>query len=350
VRTRAAIDVSLGQPIEIDEIELPDPGPGEVALKLDACGICHSLLHQLRDPGLPRPSLLGHEAFGRVTALGDGVDHLELGCAAIVTWVSRAPSRGPLTLGPPRARWRGKPVHEIVVFGWAEDVVVDADLVYPVEERDATPELAVIGCAVMTGAGAVLNTASVEPGDSVAVFGAGGVGLSAIAAASIRGAALVICIDIEDEKLEFARLFGATHLVNSRHEDPVSVIREITGAGVAFAFDTIGLRETSELILRCTRSGGPGSGNLGGVAVLVGVPGRALTVDPRLFVDGQRQYRGSNGAVDQLRDFPEFLRWHREGRLPLDRLVTRTFRLDEVNEACSALASGEILGRALVTF
>jgi Zn-dependent alcohol dehydrogenase len=195
-----------------------------------------------------------------------------------------------------------------------------------------------------------MNTAKVRPGDSVAVYGVGGVGLSAIRMAAILEAYPIIAVDLKDEKLEFAKEFGATHGVNAAEVNPVETIVDISGGGVDFAFDAIGVRTTNEQILPSTRSGGWGADNHGGMAVLIGVPGNEMTLDPRLFVSHQRQYRGSLGATYPEKDFPMFLRWHQEGKFPLDKLVTRRYKLDEINEACDALQAGDILGRAIIEY
>ncbi|MGH2543020.1 MAG: zinc-binding dehydrogenase, partial [Ardenticatenaceae bacterium] len=197
--------------------------------------------------------------------------------------------------------------------------------------------------------GAVMNTARVRPGNSVAVFGVGGVGLSAISMAAILEAYPIIAVDLKDEKLDFARQFGATHVINASNEDPIPKILEITNGGADFAFDAIGVRATNEQILPSVRAGGSGADNHGGMAVLIGIPGNEMTVNPRLFFQ-QRIFRGSLGATYPDRDFPMFLRWHQEGKFPLDRLVTRRYKLDDINEACDDLEAGEILGRAIIEY
>ena len=206
-----------------------------------------------------------------------------------------------------------------------------------------------MGCAVLTGAGAVMHTARVRPGDSVAVFGVGVVGLSAIRMAAILEANPIIAVDLREEKLDFAREFGATLTVNASEVDPVEAIVEFTGGGADFVFDAIGVRKTTEQILAATRGGGAGADNHGGMAVLIGIPPQEMTIDPRLFLR-QRLYRGSFGATYPDKDFPMYLRWHREGKFPLDKLITRRYRLDQINEACDDLEAGEILGRAIIEY
>jgi Zn-dependent alcohol dehydrogenase len=236
------------------------------------------------------------------------------------------------------------------VFTWSQDVLTSGELVIPISKDDPTDVSSIVGCAVLTGAGAVLNTARVRPADSVAVYGVGGVGLSAIQMASILEAHPIIAVDLRDDKLEFAKQFGATHGINASQEDPVEAIQELTGGGgVDFAYDAIGLRVTNEQILPSTRGGGSGADNHGGMAVLIGIPGKEMTIDPRLFVS-QRTFRGSLGATYPEKDFPMFLRWHREGKFPLDKLVTRRYQLEQINEACDALEAGEILGRAIIEY
>ncbi len=348
MRTTAAIHVGTGQPLVVDEVDVPEPRPDQVIVNLAATGVCHSQLHQIADPAIPTPSILGHEATGFVTHVGADVRHVSEGDRVIVTWVSLEPLRGFPDQARPGVTYRGQPVDEVVVHAWARDVIALGRYVVPIGDDDPIDIGCIVGCAVLTGAGAVMNTASVRPGDSVAVFGVGGVGLSAVQMAAVLQAHPVIAVDLDDGKLEFARQFGATHLVNASHGDPVEAIAELTGGGADFAFDTIGVRATTEQILASVRAGGPGADNLGGMAVLVGIPGPEMTIDPNLFVRGQRQFRGSLGASRPLRDFELFLRLHREGRFPLEKLVTRRYALEEINEACDDLRAGRILGRAIV--
>lgn len=350
MKSKAAMHVETGQPLVVDDIEIPEPRPDQVIVRLTATGVCHSQLHQIADPTMPTPSILGHEAVGVVTHVGSEVSDLAEGDRAIVTWVSKTPIVGFPKHPPSGVTYRGEPIGEVVVYGWAEDVLALGRYVVRIRDDDPADVSCIVGCAVLTGAGAVMNTAGVRPGDTVAVFGVGGVGLSAVQMAAILEAKKVIAVDLDDGKLEFARQFGATHTVNAASQDPVEAIIELTGGGADFAFDTIGVRATTEQILSAVRGGGPGADNLGGTAVLVGIPGPEMTVDPNLFVRDQRQFRGSLGAAYPERDFELYLRWHREGKFPLDKLVTRRYTLDQINEACDALRAGEILGRAIVEF
>jgi Zn-dependent alcohol dehydrogenase len=204
----------------------------------------------------------------------------------------------------------------------------------------------------MTGCGAAMNTARVRPGDSVAVFGVGGVGLCVVRASANLSASPVIAVDLSDEKLEFAQKFGATIGINAAREDPVARIIEITNGGVDFAFDAIGVRVTTEQILRAVRFGNfPAGAADGGTAVLVGVAQGDATLPMGEFFRGNKIYRGTvGGSSVPERDFPLYLRWYKEGRFPLDLLVSRRYRLEQINVACAALERGEIAGRAIIEF
>jgi Zn-dependent alcohol dehydrogenase len=349
MKTKAAIDLAHGQPLVVDELEVPDPRPDQVIVKLYSSGICHSQLHQMHNPEARRPMVLGHEGTGVVTHVGRSVKHLKEGDHAIVTWVPRTPIKGRPTPAPTGITYHEEEVHGMV-YTWGEDALVNGEYVIPISREHPTDISCIVGCAVLTGAGAVMNTARVRPGNSVAVFGVGGVGLSAIRMAAILEAHPIIAVDLKDDKLEFAREFGATHTVNASETDPVEAIKEITNGGVDFAFDAIGVRVTAQQILPSTRGGGPGADNHGGMAVLIGMPPKEITIDPGLFMFHQRQYRGSLGATYPEKDFEMFLRWHQEGKFPLDKLVTRRYRLDDINEACAHLQAGEILGRAIIEY
>ena len=349
MRTRAAIDVGYGQRLTVDELEVPDPKHDQVLVKLFSSGICHSQLHQMHNSEAARPLVLGHEGTGVVTHVGADVKHLKEGDHVIVTWVPRTPIRGRSTPIPSGVTYLEEPVHGSI-YTWGEDVLANGEFVVPISKEDPVDLSCIVGCAVLTGAGAVMNTAKVRPGDSVAVYGVGGVGLSAIRMAAILEAYPIIAVDLKDEKLEFAKEFGATHGVNAAEVNPVEAVVDISRGGVDFAFDAIGVRATNEQILPSTRSGGSGADNHGGMAVLIGLPGNEMTLDPRLFMMHQRQFRGSLGATYPEKDFPMFLRWYKEGKFPLDKLVTRRYKLDEINEACDALQAGDIMGRAIIEY
>ena len=349
MQSRAVIFAEKGSPLIVDEVILPEPGSEQVCVKLFSSGVCHSQLHQMGKMNSPTPSLLGHEGTGVVTAVGKNVTHVQEGDLAIVTWVPRLPIKGRWAPEPSGVTWHEQPLNG-ATYTWGEDSLVWGGYVVKIPDNSPKDLSCIVGCAVLTGAGAVLHTAKVRPEDSVAIYGVGGVGMSALLMASVLEANPIIAVDIDDSKLDFARKFGATHTVNAVQEDPIERITEITNGGADFAFDAIGLRITNEQILPSVRSGGSGAENVGGMAVLVGMPGKEMTIDPGHFMFHQRQYRGSLGATIPDRDFPMYLRLHEQGKFPLDKLITKRYTLDEINDACDDLKNGKILGRAIVEY
>jgi len=234
---------------------------------------------------------------------------------------------------------------------WAEYAVAQERVVLPMAKDLATDVTSIVGCAVMTGAGAVINTLQARPGQSIAVIGAGGIGLCAISAAAIIDAYPIIAVDVNEQKLEFARRFGATHLIDAKKSDAVQAIKDLTGGGVDYAIDAIGLPQTQEQILRAVRPGFSGL-NKGGTALLVGItpPDAKAILDTSLFIGNRSFTRTSGGDCKPERDFPIFLRWFRDGKLKLDELITNRYKLAQINDAIDDLEHGRILGRGIVTF
>lgn len=359
MKTPAAIFVEAGKPLVVDDIDLPDPGPTQVLVRQFATGVCHSQLHELHRPNPSVPIVLGHESTGVVAAAGKEVPHVKEGDNVMVTWVPR--NATPHTPRPTAAQvsYRGSNINfgaptYTGTFTWSRETVADQQMVVPLEKGVATDVTSIIGCAVMTGAGAALNAAQVRPGNSVVVIGAGGVGLSVIQACANLSADPIIVVDLTQEKLEFARRFGGTIGVNAREVDPVARVRELMGgeptSGVDFAFDAIGIGRTMEQILHMARARRPGERD-GGVAVLVGVPHGDMPTLPMHMLFGGKVYRGAPGGCSiPDKDFPLLVRWYKQGKLPLDLMVTRRYKLEQINEACDALARGEIAGRAIVEF
>jgi Zn-dependent alcohol dehydrogenase len=349
LKSRVAAQLEVNQPLVVDEIEFPDPGPDQVIVKQFASGVCHSQLHQLHNPDLPRPLILGHEATGVVVAAGKDVPNVKEGDRVMVTWVPRAAAKGWKSPGAVLP-FRGLEARNQNVFTWAEHTLCHHQYVVPLEEGVPTDVTAIIGCAVLTGVGAAQNTANVQAGDTVAVFGAGGVGLCVIAGAAARRANPIIAVDLSDDKLEFAKKFGATHGINAANEDPIARIMEMTGGGVDFAFDAIGRTETVQNILAAIRPAQLGF-DTGGTAVLVGIPQAPVEINARQIVVGEKKFVGSiGGSCKPDRDFPHFIRMFKEGELDLGALVTRRYKLDQINEAVNALSRGEIAGRAILEF
>jgi Zn-dependent alcohol dehydrogenase len=346
IRSLAAIYYERGKPLVVDEVDHGDPDPDDVVVRILASGICHSFLHRFHMPGIALPQLFGHEATGVVVAIGSAVTRVREGDTVLVTWLPGTPGD---RIQPARAtaQWNGATAHSINVYTWAEHCRVSQHYVVPVGADVDPATSSIIGCAVMTGAGAVTNTAGVGPGQSVAVFGAGGVGLCAIQAARNVGANPIIAVDLDQSKLAFACQFGATHTVNASGGDPVPELRSIAGDGVDYAFDTIGVPGTVGQIVTATRRGVAGL-RRGGTSVLVGICLSPPVLDLQDIMGGSKTFMGCVGgdAVPD-RDFPQYLEWQASQRLPLGDLVTRRYRLGEVNEALDDLDHGRISGRAI---
>ena len=354
---RAVVARAKGEPVTMEVIEVPDPGPGEVLVTVQACGVCHTDLHY-REGAINDdfPFLLGHEAAGTVEEVGDGVTNVAVGDFVVLNW--RA------VCGQCRSCLRGRPWYCFATHNATQKMTLDGAELSPalgigafaektlVAAGQATkvnpaapPEVAgLIGCGVMAGLGAAMNTGGVSRGDSVAVFGCGGVGDAAIAGSRLAGAHTIIAVDIDDRKLDIARNFGATHTVNSTNEDPIEAIRGLTGGnGVDVAIEAVGLPATYEQAFY--------SRDLAGTVVLVGVPNPEVNVElPMIDVFGRGGTLKSSWYGDCLpsRDFPMLIDLYLQGRLDLDRFVSETIALDEVEEAFHAMERGEVLRSVVV--
>ncbi len=354
---RAVVARAKGEPVTVETIEVPDPGPGEVLVSVQACGVCHTDLHY-REGAINDefPFLLGHEASGIVEEVGDGLTDVVPGDFVILNW--RA------VCGQCRSCRRGRPWYcfathnatqkmtldgvelspALGIGAFAEKTLVHAGQATKVDPA-ARPEVAgLVGCGVMAGLGAAMNTGNVGRGDSVAVFGCGGVGDATIAGSSLAGAHTIIAVDLNDRKLAIAREFGATHTVNSSTEDPVEAIRSLTGGnGVDVAIEAVGLPVTYEQAFY--------SRDLAGTVVLVGVPNPEMKIElPMIEVFGRGGTLKSSWYGDCLpsRDFPMLIDLYLQGRLDLDRFVSETISLDDVEEAFHAMERGEVLRSVVV--
>ncbi len=341
---------------------LPDPDPYQVIIKQYASGICHSQLHQMRYPRT-NPIVLGHESTGIVLKTGSLVNHVQEGDTVMVTWVPRDAANATRSpAGMELEHPDGSIAKAGNVFTWADTTCADERYVVKLNPEIKKDVTAIIGCAVMTGAGAVENTAGVKAGDSVVIFGVGGVGLSAVVAAKALKANPIIAVDLDQKKLKFATQFGATHTINAADTDPITAIRELTTnpekrgfrgvpvSGADFTFDCIGLKQTMEQILPAVRNGFFGA-EPGGTAVLVGVPQTTVELNTGDLLVNEKKYIGSiGGSCAPDRDFPKYLDWYDKGLLDLDAMVTERFSIDQINEATTALENREIAGRAILVF
>lgn len=356
-KVRAVVAKAKGEPVSIEMIDIPDPGPGEAVVKVQACGVCHTDLHY-REGAINDefPFLLGHEAAGVVEAVGDDVTSVAPGDFVILNWRAvcgecRACKRGRSHLcfnthnATQKMTLDGVELSPALGIGaFAEKTLVAAGQCTKVS-ADAKPEVAgLIGCGVMAGLGAAMNTGEVGRGDSVAVIGCGGVGDAAIAGAALAGAHTIIAVDLDDKKLEWAKEFGATHTINAGQEDVVETIRELTnGDGADVVIEAIGLPQTYEQAFYAR--------DLAGTVVLVGVPNPEMKIElPLIDVFGRGGALKSSWYGDCLpsRDFPMLIDLYLQGRLDLDRFVSETIGLDDVEAAFHKMEAGEVLRSVVV--
>lgn len=349
---------SKGAPVEVVSVHVPDPGPGEVLVKIQACGVCHTDLHY-REGGISPdfPFLLGHEAAGVIDAVGPDVDSVALGDFVILNWRAvcgrcRACDRGQPQICFDTHNASGKMTLEdgaelspaLGIGAFMEKTLVAAGQATKVSP-EARPEAAgLLGCGVMAGLGAAMNTGGVGRGDSVAVIGCGGVGDAAIEGSRLAGATTIIAVDIDDRKLNWAKQFGATHTVNALNEDPVERIREFTGGhGANVVVDAVGLQKTYEQAFFAR--------DLAGTVVLVGVPPLDVNLElPFIEVFGRGGALKTSWYGDCLpsRDFPMLIDLYLQGRLNLDGFVSETISIEEVEEAFAKMERGEVLRSVVV--
>ena len=357
-QVRGVVARAKGEPVSIETIVVPDPGPGEAVVQIQACGVCHTDLHY-REGGINDefPFLLGHEAAGVVESVGEGVTSVAAGDYVILNW--RA------VCGTCRSCLKGKPWICFSTFNatqkmtlldgtelspalgigaFIEKTLVHSGQCTKVDPAAPATAAGLLGCGVMAGIGAAINTGGVSRGDSVAVFGCGGVGDAAIAGAHLAGASTIIAIDLDDRKLEWAKEFGATHTFNASAGDPVEYVRSVTGGnGADVCIEAIGLPQVYQQAFAAR--------DLAGTVVLVGVPNPQATLElPFIEVFGRGGALKSSWYGDCLpsRDFPMLIDLYLQGRLDLDRFVSETISIDDVEEAFHKMERGEVLRSVVV--
>ncbi|MGA0084801.1 MAG: alcohol dehydrogenase [Gammaproteobacteria bacterium] len=373
MKTRAAILHQIGaakpyaesRPLEIAEVDLDPPGPGEVLLKMRAAGLCHSDLSVI-DGNRPRPvpMVLGHEGAGIVEELGPGVKSLSVGDHVVTAFVPSCGhcrpclegrpalcepalatnTAGTLLSGARRLHRDGQKLHHhLGVSAFAEYAVVSEQSLVRVDRSLDFAQAAVFGCAVITGTGAVINTADVAAEKSVAVIGLGGVGMAALLGAQMRGASPLIAVDLSPSKLELARKLGATHVFDATNPDIVKEIREASQGGVDYAFEMAGSAQAMTLAYQITRRGG--------TTVTAGLPHpqTVFSVPQTGLVAEERTIKGSYlGSCVPSRDIPRYIEWFQEGRLPVDQLLAETLSLEDINAGFDRLASGATLRQTVI--
>ncbi|MFK0089663.1 Zn-dependent alcohol dehydrogenase [Pseudomonas sp. NPDC090755] len=358
---KAAVFHQVGSPLVIEEVGIAKPGPREVLIRTMAVGVCHSDLHVIEGAyPTPAPLVLGHEAAGIVEQVGSEVRSVKPGdhvvtcltvfcgcCAHCVTGhlarcVSPQTKRG--ADEESRLTYVQKPMPQFLnLSGFAEQMLVHENACVSIDRDMPLDRAALLGCAVTTGTGAVFNTAKVRPGETVAVIGCGGIGLAAINGAALAGAGRIIAIDMLDGKLELARQFGATDVVNAKDGDVVKRVLELTRGGVQHAFECIGLTQTAQQAFAMLARGG--------TATIIGMikPGLKIEIDPMQLLH-ERKLQGSIMGSNRFPvDIPSLVDFYMQGRLKLDEMIAQRIRLDQINEAFDELRRGE-LARSVIVF
>ena len=360
MKARAAVLSTLNEKLSVDALDVRDLREGDVLVRMAAAGVCHSDLHAITgDLPMPLPVVLGHEGAGVVEDVGPGVQRVKKGDHVVLNWVPfcgacwycQSGNNYLCEAGYVKAMMaqvfrRGDTnVGQFAGVGtMAEATIVPENACVPIDPAVPLDRACLVSCGVMTGVGAVFNTARVEPGESVAVFGAGGVGLNIVQGAALAGAYPIIAVDLNPKKLELAKQFGATHTVDAS-SDPVAQIQAIAnGIGVDYAFEAIGRPEVVQQAFFAVRRGGK--------AIVVGVPPATsmLSAPGMLFPLAEKSLIGSlYGSGKLSRDVPRLLGLYAAGKLKLDELISRRFRLEQVNEAFTALERGEV-ARGVIVF
>jgi S-(hydroxymethyl)glutathione dehydrogenase / alcohol dehydrogenase len=358
---KAAVFHGPNQPLSIEQVDIDEPWDHEVLVRTAATGVCHSDLHFVE--GLyshPAPAVLGHEAAGIVEKVGKAVTYLKPGdhviscpsvfCGYCDECMSGHPNRCSnrrATQRPRDAKSRlsqnGKPVRQFSDLStYAEKMLLHENALVKIRDDMPLDRAALIGCGVTTGVGAVLNTAKIEPGSTVAVFGCGGVGISAIQGARIAGARRIIAVDQFENKLAMAKRFGATDTVDASHTDAIEAIREMTGAGVDYAFEAVGLKKLAEQCFECIRPGG--------TATIIGM----IPIGQKVEIEGsklltERKIQGTMMGGNRFRiDMPRYIDFYLQGRLNLDEMISKRGKLEDVNEAFRAMKAGEVARTVLM--
>lgn len=355
---KAAVMYGVNQPLAIEDVDVDEPRAGEVLIKTSASGVCHSDLHFMEGSYPTRtPIVLGHESAGVVEKVGEGVTRVKPGDRVVVAFVTSCGQCDNCVTGKPylcnnsaslarndRLSLKGQPMSQFAnMSAFAEYQLVSENACVHVPDNVPMEVAALVGCSVMTGVGAVTNTAKVPVGSTVAVIGAGGVGLNVIQGAKLAGASRIIAVDLLENKLAAAREFGATDVVDASSTDAVQKVQELTGGGVDFAFEAIGLAKTAEQCFAMAKRGGR--------AVVVGmIPVTQMVSVPGAAFLGEKGIIGSfYGSTRQTYDMPWLMELYAQGRLKISELISKRWSLDKINEAYDALKAGEV-NRSVIVF
>jgi S-(hydroxymethyl)glutathione dehydrogenase/alcohol dehydrogenase len=342
MKTKAAVLFDCNLPLRIIEIEIPELKPGQVLVDIAYSGVCRSQLNEIKGlKGVDNylPHTLGHEGSGIVLEVGQNVKKVKPGDHVVLTWIKCEGSDTPSTI----YQSDEGPVNSGTISTFIGESVISENRLVSIPKKMPLKEAALLGCAIPTGVGIVLNNAKIKSGDSVAVFGVGGIGLSVVMAASAIGAEKIIAVDVEEQKLELAKKIGATHTVNSAIKNPLAEILNITvEKGVDFAIEAAGKRETMEAAFKSVRSGG-------GKSIIAGnLPsGEKISIDPMDLINGKNIVGTWGGESNPDEDIPKYVDWYLSGKMNLRQLITHEYKLENINKAFDDFAVGKV-GRALV--
>ncbi len=357
---KAAVFYGANQPLVIEDVELDTPQAGEVIIKTGSSGVCHSDLHFMEGKWMfPAPGVLGHESAGTVESVGPGVTNVAPGDRVVVAFVQSCGTCNRCVTGRPnlcsnsaslnrpgRVKLNGNPISQFAgMSAFAEKMLVSANACVKVPDDVPIEVAALVGCSVMTGVGAVTNTVKLQVGQTVAVVGCGGVGLNIIQGAKLAGASRIIAVDMLENKLAAAREFGATDTIDASSGDAVKAVQQLTGGGVDYAFEAIGLMKTAQQCFAMARRGGQ--------AVIVGMlPLQEELTIPMAGISflGEKGIVGSYyGSTRQTYDMPWLMELYRQKRLKIDEIITRRYELGQINEAYDAMKNGEV-NRSVIMF
>jgi S-(hydroxymethyl)glutathione dehydrogenase/alcohol dehydrogenase len=358
---KAAVLNTCPGDLEIEDVDIDKPGPREVLIRTVAAGLCHSDLHFMEAKYPTRvPAVLGHESAGVVEAVGDQVTYVQPGdhvitCLSVFCGECESCLTGRMSIcrdastqrakdDAPRLTRNGEPMGQFLnLSSFAEQMLVHEHAVVKIDKEMPLDRAALLGCGATTGLGAAMNTARVEPGSTVAVIGCGGIGLNAVQGAALCGAARVIAVDMLDSKLELARTFGATDVVNAGEGDPVRTVMEMTGGGVQYSFEAIGLKIAAEQAFNMLRPGG--------TATVIGMIPVGQNVElPGYAFLSEKKIQGSAMGSNRFRvDMPRYIDLYMQGRLKLDELVSARIPLEKVNDGFAAMKTGEV-ARSVILF
>lgn len=342
MNTKAAVLYQLNEPLRLEELTLPTLKPGQVLVEIVYSGVCHSQLLEARGkrgPDCYLPHTMGHEGAGIVLEIGTGVNKVKHGDRVVLSWIKGQGADIPST----QYQKQNQTINSGAISTFLQYAVVSENRLTAIPAIMPLREAALLGCAIPTGAGIVLNTIQIRPGSSVVIFGVGGIGLSAVLAANLMNATTIIAVDIFDHKLAQAKALGATHTINGKTADTQQVLNELTGGkGVDYAIEAAGRQQTMEAAIASIRAPG-------GLAVLAGnLPvGEKISLDPFDLIRGKKVIGTWGGETNPDQDIPRYVSLYLSGKLPLEKLITHSYTLEEINQALEDLETGKV-GRALI--